>query len=198
LPSNLVIRLHQAAEQVFSQRLAPDGSLPTAEYRAEARKLSFVAVSDLIGAPPNLSLVNRRILALARAYLGHEPTFEPNSFVRCMAPGPNVQALPFHQYQAVLRRPLLNIWAPLDPCGVTAPGLEVVPIYCPDLLDSGGDAAALIPVERVRLDESRTQTIRARSLMASFPPTGRCSHLPGHNHSSQLCDCGNDRAALER
>ena len=56
LPSNLVIRLHQAAEQVFSQRLAPDGSLPTAEYRAEARKLSFVAVSDLIGAPPNLHL----------------------------------------------------------------------------------------------------------------------------------------------
>ena len=154
LPSNLVIRLHQAAEQVFSQRLAPDRSLPAAEYRAEARKLSFVVVNDLIGAPPNLSLVNRRILALARAYLGHEPTVEPNSFVRCMAPGPNVQALPFHQDQAVLRRPLLNIWAPLDPCGVTAPGLEVVRIYCPDLLDSGGDAAALIPVERVRLDKS--------------------------------------------
>ena len=154
LPSNLVIRLHQAAEQVFSQRRAPDRSLPTAEHRADARKLSFVAVSDLIRAPHNALLISHRILALARAYLGHEPTVEPNSFVRCMVPGPNVQALPFHQDQAVLRRPLLNVWAPLDPCGITAPGLEVIRIYCPDLLDSCGDASALVPVERVRLDES--------------------------------------------
>ena len=154
LPSNWVIGLHQAAAQIFNQRLAPDRSLPTAESRGEARRLSYVALSDLIGAPPNLSLVNRRILALAHAYLGHEPTVEPNSYVRCMVPGPNVQALPFHQDQAVLHRPLLNIWVPLGPCGVTAPGLEVIRIHCPDLLESGGDAAALIPVERVRLDES--------------------------------------------
>ena len=154
LPSNWVIGLRQAAAPIFNQRLAPDRSLPTAENRAEARRLSYIAVSDLIGAPPNLSLINRRIMALAHAYLGHEPTVESNSYVRCMAPGPNVQELPFHQDQAVLHRPLLNIWIPLDPCGVTAPGLEVIRIHCPGLLESGGDAAALIPVERVRLDKS--------------------------------------------
>ena len=154
LPSNWVIGLHQAAVQIFNQRLAPDGSPPTAENRAESRKLSYIAVSDLIGAPPNLSLINRRILALAHAYLGHEPTVESNTYVRCMVPGPNIQALPFHQDQAVLHQRLLNIWVPLDPCGVTAPGLEVIRVYCPDLLESGGDALALIPVERVRLDES--------------------------------------------
>ena len=154
LPSNWVIGLRQAAVQIFNQRLAPDASLPTAENRAEARRLSYIAVSDLIGAPPNPSLINRRIVALAHAYLGHEPRVKSNSHVRCMVPGPNVQELPFHQDQAVLRRRLLNIWAPLDPCGVTAPGLEVIRIYCSDLLKSSGDAAALIPVERVRLDKS--------------------------------------------
>ena len=154
LPSDWVIGLRQAASPLFDQRLAPDPSLPTAENRAAARRLSYIAVSDLIGAPPNLSLINRRILALASAYLGREPTVESNSYVRCMAPGPNVQELPFHQDQAVLNRPLLNLWVPLDPCGVTAPGLEVIRNHCPGLLESCGDAAALIPVERVRLDES--------------------------------------------
>jgi hypothetical protein len=154
LPSSWVIGLHEAAVQIFNQRLAPDGSLPRTENRAEARKLSYIAVSDVIGATPNLSLINRRIVTLAHAYLGHEPTVDSNSFVRCMVPGPNVQELQFHQDQAVLNRPLLNIWVPLDPCGVTAPGLEVIRIHCPDLLEPGGDATALIPVERVRLDES--------------------------------------------
>lgn len=154
LPSNWVIGLHRTAAQMFNQRLAPVRSLPTAENRAEARRLSYVAVSDLIGTPLNLSLVNRRIVALAHAYLGHEPKIELNSYVRCMVPGPDIQQLPFHQDQSVLHRPLLNIWVPLDPCGVAAPGLEVIRVYCPDLLEPGGDAAALIPVERVRLDES--------------------------------------------
>ena len=153
LPSNWVIGLRQAAAPIFDQRLAPDGSQPTAENRAEARRSSYIAVSDLIGAPPNLSLINRRIMALAGAYLGHEPTVDSNTYVRCVAPGPNVQELPFHQDQAVLHRPLLNIWVPLDTCGVTAPGLEVIRIHCSGLLEPSGDAAARIPVERVRLDE---------------------------------------------
>ena len=87
LPSNWVIGLHRAAAQMFNQRLTPDRSLPTAENQAEARRLSYVAVSDRIGAPPNFSLVNRRIVALAHAYLGHEPTIELNSYVRCMVRG---------------------------------------------------------------------------------------------------------------
>ena len=198
LPSNWVVGLHRAAAQMFNQRLAPDRS-PTAENRAEARRLSYVAVSDLIGAPPNLSLVNRRVVALAHAYLGREPTVDPNSYVRCMEPGPNIQELPFHQDQAVLHRPLLNIWVPLDPCGVTAPGLEVIRVYCPGLLESGGDAAALIPVERVRLDES--VILKRFGHEALWHPAllpGDALIFPGTTIHRSYVTAGNDRAAHER
>jgi hypothetical protein len=171
LPSSWVIGLHQAAVQVFNQRLDPGWSASNAQDPAEARRLSYIAVSDVIGAPLSLSLIRSRILGLAHAYLGHEPTIDHNSYVRCMVPGPNVQALPFHQDQSVLDRPLLNVWVPLDPCGVTAPGLEVIRIHCPN---SGAKPYGILPSCREMLSFSRA------------------------NHSSQLCNCGNDRASLER
>ncbi len=93
------------------------------------------------------------IRALAGLHLGKPPRLDPNSYVRALIPGPHIQALPFHQDQYILQTPLLNVWIPLDECGVHAPGLEVVVTDRHDLIAVAGLPDHALPVERARIDE---------------------------------------------
>jgi len=117
--------------------------------------MSTVSLDRLLAADNRFvhTLVGERVRNLARIYLGKEPSLSENSYIRRLVPGADIQALPFHQDQSVLGAPLLNIWVPLDPCGTTAPGLEVVVTNNRQLLDVSGDPSDVIPVERVRLKE---------------------------------------------
>lgn len=147
-----------AAQRIYVERVAAAAeidALPAAERRARIRQMSTVRLDDLVidGKPAAPGLASKRVLKIARAYLGREPSLEPNSYVRQLVPGPGIQALPFHQDQTILKAPLINTWIPLTPCGTTAPGLEVVVTSRRRLLDVSGDPADAIPVERARLDE---------------------------------------------
>ena len=115
-------------------------TLPLAEVMVDGR-----AAADMLDHP--------FIRELARLHLRRTPSLEPNSYVRTLSPGPHLQALPFHQDQAILRAPLLNVWIPLDDCGVHAPGLEVVVSGARGLLPIAGHPDHELPVERVRIDE---------------------------------------------
>jgi len=68
----------------------------------------------------------------------------------------------------LLQQPLLNLWVPLDPCGTTAPGLEVVVTNHRRLLEVSGEPADTIPVERVGLDEQAVRLGKSNPLVRGF------------------------------
>lgn len=72
------------------------------------------------------AMVPREIAIMAEAELGTAWSVSPDSFLRWIIPGPNDARLPFHQDERIQSRRLINIWMPLDPCGVDAPGLELI------------------------------------------------------------------------
>jgi hypothetical protein len=150
--------MRSKATKIFDERkneIATFSSLSEDERRIKTRRLSTIYLEILAqyAGPIDQIIANARILKLAMTYLGNQPRPHENSFVRELVPGPEIQSLPFHQDQTILQAPLLNIWAPLDPCGITAPGLELVLTRDCRLREVSGSSADLIPVERVRLDE---------------------------------------------
>lgn len=162
--------LRAAAQRAYAEQAAVSvaiEALSEAEQRNHARRMSMIRLDSLgvDGNPAEHVLASTRVSNLARAYLGKEPRCDSRSYVRRLVPGADIQSVPFHQDQTVLRAPLLNIWVPLVACGRTAPGLEVVVTGNRRLLDASGDPADTIPVERVRLDEDAVlASYGARSL----------------------------------
>jgi len=154
----LVEQLRTAAQRIYAERTtaaAEVQSLPKAERRLRMRQMSTISLDSLLAGDSRFLqvLISKRVRNLARIYLGKEPSLDPNSHIRQVVPGGDIQSLPFHQDQSVLRKPLLNVWVPLDSCGTTAPSLEVVVTASRRLLDVSGDPSDTIPVERVRLNE---------------------------------------------
>ena len=154
--------LRAEAQRVFTERRGQDTAheaLSEEERRGKTRQMSMLQLEALTiaGAPAIAAVTTPRMHALADAYLGHEAVVEPRSYVRRMVPGAGIQSLPFHQDEAVLLRPLINVWVPLDPCGVDAPGLELVRTACRTLREPVGDPEDAIAAERVRLDEFAVQ-----------------------------------------
>jgi hypothetical protein len=125
----------------------------------ESAKLRYrrrtILLSELNVAGINLAsfVVPSLIVEAARDYLGKEPS-QAISSVRAIVPGPDSQSFPFHQDQMILQSPVLNIWIPLTPCGVAAPGLEVAVTSERKLLEVVGSPDDEIPVERVHIDEN--------------------------------------------
>ena len=60
---------------------------------------------------------------LARAYLGRSRT-RAQLYIRSLIPGPDIQALPFHQDQTILKSPLVNVGFRFWNAASRAPGLE--------------------------------------------------------------------------
>jgi hypothetical protein len=75
-------------------------------------------------------------VGLATRYLGKEPEPWHITAIRRVMPGDAATVLPFHQDQAVLIRPSLNLWVALTRCGRTAPGLEIAVSNRTDLLET--------------------------------------------------------------
>jgi hypothetical protein len=121
-----VEQLRTAAQRIYAERTtaaAEVQSLPKAERRSRMRQMSAISLDSLLAADSGFLqvFISKRIRNLARIYLGKEPSLEPNSYVRQVVPGDDIQSLPFHQDQSVLQKPLLNVWVPLDPCGDDCP-----------------------------------------------------------------------------
>ena len=150
----LLDRIRLAATEKYRAREAgiKSGNVPEAaklRYRRRTILLNEFNVSEI-----NMTsfVVPELILEAAREYLGKDPT-QAISAVRAIVPGLDDQRLPFHQDQTILQSPLLNIWFPLTPCGVTAPGLEVAVTSERKILEVAGSQDDEIPVERARIDE---------------------------------------------
>jgi hypothetical protein len=138
--------IYQAREELIrTQQVPPDRQL------AFQRRTILLDELNMQIALPSL------IIESAREYLGKEPV-QGISSVRAIRPGPDDQRLPFHQDQAILNQPLLNIWIPLTPCGLTAPGLEVAVTEQRALLQIAGSKDDPVPVERFRIDEDLVLT----------------------------------------
>lgn len=152
----LIENIQRAARTAYCER---DRSIAAGECPSDAQRQSYLRrtlpLETIVvdGKPATKHLFCKVFNDLASSYLGKQPTPEPNSYVRELIPGPQIQALPFHQDQAILNTRLLNIWIPLVKCGVAAPGLEVVVAQKPELLAVAGRADHDIPVERARIDE---------------------------------------------
>jgi hypothetical protein len=137
--------LREWAELSAADRLPADLAAPLAR-----RYVPLTALPD--GVAPLDTLVHPTFRELARRYLGKEPEVDPNSHVRSIVLERADAHLPFHQDQTILQRRLMNVWIPLDACGVEAPGLEVVWGSWGELLDPSPPQDAAFPVERARLD----------------------------------------------
>jgi hypothetical protein len=176
LAPELVQQLRTAAQRIYVERATAPAelqSLPEAERRSRIRQISYISLDSLLVADSRFLqvFISKRVRNLARIYLGKEPSLDPNSYVRQIAPGGDIQSLPFHQDQSVLQKPVLNVWVPLDPCGTTSPSLEVVVTASRRLLDVSGDPFDTIPVERVRLDEDAVLAAHGRQYLW-HPPLG--------------------------
>ena len=153
---DLVRAIARGAERIYAEREAAlaQGRLPPEwEKLAYLRRTIPLDAIAVEGARASELLACKVIHDLARAYLGRKPSRDPNSYIRSLIPGPDIQSLPFHQDQTILQMPLLNVWIPLSPCGVAAPGLEVVRTSQRKLLAVAGVQDDPIPVERARIDE---------------------------------------------
>lgn len=145
--------LHAAADELLQNwtELAASNCLPAAlEVPLRRRYIPLGALGDLEGRlrsslPPSFA-------ALARQYLGKEPMLATDSHVRSITLDRPDAHLPFHQDETILGRRLLNVWIPLDACGVDAPGLELVWNSWTRRLDPAPSPEATYPVERARLD----------------------------------------------
>jgi ectoine hydroxylase-related dioxygenase (phytanoyl-CoA dioxygenase family) len=147
------IAIRSAAERVFREweRLAQNGALPPDLDMPHQRQ--YIPLELLETPQPVVETVmHPSLLAVARTYLGKEPEIHANSHVRAIRVSRSDAHLPFHQDQTILGRRLVNIWIPLDACGVDAPGLEVVYGSWSALLEPSPPAQPLFAVERARLD----------------------------------------------
>jgi hypothetical protein len=149
----LAASIRAAADSVLREwaKLAEADRLPAEFEAALARR--FVPLTRIPAELTRLDgLLSPVFRELAHDYLDKEPELEPNSHVRSIRLDRADAHLPFHQDQTILKRRLLNIWIPLDPCGRTAPGLEVVWNSWRQLLVPVPTANAKFPVEFARLD----------------------------------------------
>jgi hypothetical protein len=83
---------------------------------------------------------------LATLWNGNIAFLSSNCFPRRQVPGPAPnRPVPFHQDAIFLGNPglILNFWIPLVPCGITAPGLEVVLDHPGEILTPKGGAELL-------------------------------------------------------
>lgn len=152
----LISAVGAAARALYDERdarVAAGECLPVPQRQSHLRRTLPLSDITAAGRPAAELLDCPAVRALAEAHLGEEPQMNPNSYVRALIPGPQIQALPFHQDQSILRTPLLNVWIPLAECGVDAPGLEVVVTDKRELLAMAGPPDHDVPVERVRIDE---------------------------------------------
>jgi Phytanoyl-CoA dioxygenase (PhyH) len=144
-----------ASERVFREwdELAADGLLPESLATPHLRR--FIPLADLpLDYSPLNALLHSAFLRLARSYLDKEPELAPNSHVRSIVLARQDAHLPLHQDQTILKRPLLNIWIPLDPCGADAPGLELVTGSWRELLSPSPPEQPQFAVDHARLDEA--------------------------------------------
>jgi hypothetical protein len=149
--------IRAAADDIYAGRdafIAAGGVPSEAERRRYLRRTIPLDEISVGGKTATEILASPIFFDVARAYLRREPECAPNSFVRLLVPGADIQALPFHQDQTILERPLLNAWIPLSECGVRAPGLELVLTSGRKLLKVAGPPDSYIPVERARIDEA--------------------------------------------
>ena len=155
-----IAQIRSEAKKIFEARkneIASLQPLDTSEQRLRLRQLSTISLDVLAKhtGPIEPILVTTRIASLATGYLGKRPEPHENSFVRRLVPGNDIQSLPFHQDQTILKTRLLNVWVPLDPCGTNAPGLETVVTSARRLIEVSGDSTDRIPVERVKLNSDK-------------------------------------------
>ncbi len=149
----VLAEIHEAADAALGRwdGLAAEQRLPVELAAPFERR--FVPLDHLPIAREKLdALVHPTFRELARRYLKQEPKLEPNSHVRAIRLDRADAHLPFHQDETILERRLMNVWIPLDPCGIDAPGLEVVWRSSRELLKPSPLAGARFPVEHARLD----------------------------------------------
>lgn len=91
-------------------------------------------------------------VGMATRYLQKEPTPWHITAIRRVNPGNAATILPFHQDQAVMVRPSLNLWVALTPCGRTAPGLEMVLTDKTDLLETCSPEETPFATNRQQID----------------------------------------------
>jgi ectoine hydroxylase-related dioxygenase (phytanoyl-CoA dioxygenase family) len=91
-------------------------------------------------------------VGMATRYLQKEPTPWHITAVRRVNPGNAATILPFHQDQAVIARPSLNLWVALTPCGRNAPGLEMVLTDKTDLLETYSPEETPFATNRQQID----------------------------------------------
>ncbi len=137
----LIERLSAAAQAIIAQR--PSFDRPK------------LPVRDIIidGVPGDVALMAPAILDIARVYFGREPVPCGISNVRRMLP--DGRPLHFHQDETILGHRLLNIWVPLTPCGVDAPGLEVVRGSFESLLETDSIPDSPLIADRHYIPEQR-------------------------------------------
>ncbi len=156
LDPGLISAVGAAARDQYEERdarVAAGECLSPPQRQSHLRRTLALHGITTGGRPATEALDCQAIRALAGSHLGGLPRLDPNTYVRALVPGPQIQALPFHQDQSILQTPLLNVWIPLAECGVDAPGLEVVVTDKRDLLAMAGPPDHEVPVERVRIDE---------------------------------------------
>lgn len=140
---SLLAALTAAAETLFREReeLKARGQLTGKMERQYAR--NSLDYRDLKPRFPSEmdELLHPQYVGMATRYLNGQPQPSHITSIRRMVPGGNrLSMLPFHQDQAVIGRPTLNLWVALSPCGRDAPRLEVVltdrtellPTHCPE------------------------------------------------------------------
>ncbi len=158
--------LRAAAERTFAERetLAQRGQLPA--HLAVDYTRRFVTLEDLgLVAFAKQLLGDSSFRALGDAYLGKLAHPAGVSHVRWISPHRSDAHLPFHQDETILRRKLLNVWIPFSPCGVDAPGLQVVRGSWGRLLDVSPPPGARYAVDLARIDElAILREFRARAL----------------------------------
>ncbi len=112
-----------------NNRLALNKHTLHAEFRA-------IGIADvtLDGAPSEQLLSPPLVTAIATLALRKAPRIEFSSF-RCARANVDSLVLPYHQDSRIIARlaphlgddpPLVNVWAPLEDCDGTRPGLEIV------------------------------------------------------------------------
>jgi hypothetical protein len=139
------------------KKLADENALPDHLIRPYKRGFAHLANpafdSKAVGA-----LVPETFRRAARSYLGSEPQIDGSSHVRSITIARPDAHLPFHQDQTVLKRPVVNIWIPLDACGESAPGLELVVGVGQEQLVPSPPKDPYFFVERAQLDEAEIRS----------------------------------------
>jgi hypothetical protein len=157
-----------AVEKIFAERAEMHcaGNLP--ERLRKANHRAYIAFRDLPAHILQLELIPPVALSIGRAYLGPSAAAEGPATVRRVDPRNKEIHLAFHDDQTILNRPLLNVWIPLNACGIDAPGLEVVLGSWLKRLVLVGDPASEYAAERARL--STSDVIGAFETEAFFAP----------------------------